>query len=62
MNKENIDNKNEIIKDDIIKNMNIHETNGRRNMLEEEKKEEEEKDIENGNKKEKKKIKIIQWK
>ena len=57
MNKENIDNKNEIIKDDIIKNMNIHETNGRRNMLEEEKKEEEEKDIENGNKKEKKKRK-----
>ena len=56
-NKENIDNKNEIIKDDIIKNMNIHETNGRRNMLEEEKKEEEEKDIENGNKKEKKKRK-----
>jgi len=57
MNKENIDNKNEIIKDDIIKNMNIHETNGRRNMLEEEKKEEEENDIENGNKKEKKKRK-----
>ena len=57
MNKENIDNKNEIIKDDISKNMNIHETNGRRNMLEEEKKEEEEENIENGNKKEKKKRK-----